>query len=262
MLVRALGLLHLMVVAVAATAGGPPKPVVDKLRPVRMERLFSVRQGETEVARVLSSSLVVLDREARARAPQDYFRYLLRFADGSRVAMYGTGDYRREGSYLIRALVVDANAGEWVLLTTTSKTQGLGYGSARAAMESEDHRALVGLETRRLRVAPELEHPLAADSTGKAFQIAEPQLAKLIEKVRRSVPDRGDLSATRAIPQMFAQHLALPDVPGCTGCAVVELRHSIANDEPDKPAAPLDPEFEGEFGKWASWRDLPRLKGN
>jgi len=240
-----------------------PKPKVDKTQPARMEQLFSLREGDREVAHILTSSLVTLDDHARARSPMNFDRYLVRFADGSRIAMYSTGDYRQEGAYLIQALVVDAHEGEWVLLTIKGKTARgqKGYGAAKAAIEDDDERALVGFETRRLRITPEYEQALDKGNTGEVFRTAEPRLVELIQRIRESVPRRGDPSITRTIPEMFADYLGLPEVRECSKCTVETLRRSIANDEPQR-AAPLDPHFEAEFGKWASWRDLPRLKGN
>lgn len=252
--------LPLMVLAMAASAANPPRPSIDKTRPVRMDQRFVVRHKEREVATILSSSFLVLDEKARAQTPQDFHRLLVRFADGARVAMYSSGDYRDENAYLIRTLVVDANKGEWVLLTIKGKKRGKGFGSAKATMEREDHEALVGFETRRLRLSREFEGALSKGRAGEIFQTAEPQLVELLQKVRRELPSRGDPSIARAIPEMFSHYLLLPEVPECDH-VVERLQHLLANDEPE-PAKPLDSEFEAEFGKWASWRELPRLKGN
>ncbi len=244
-------------------AADRPKPKIDKTLPARMERLFVLRQGDSEQAKILHSSLIIADKQARARAPLDFHRVLVRFADGARVAMYSTGDYSREDVYLIRALVVDVEEREWVLLTIKGKTpRGTqGYGAAKAVIEDEDHQALAGFETRRLRITPEYEQALDKGNTGEVFRTAERKLAELVQRIRTSVPQWGDPSITRSIPDMFADYLQLPEVGGCAKCTVEPVRHSIANDEPDR-AKPLDPDFEAEFGKWASWRDLPRLKGN
>ncbi len=253
--------------AAAATlltsAAETPKPKIDKTQPARMEQLFSLREGESERAQILSSTLVIADAQARARAPMDFHRFLVRFADGTRVAMYSTGDYRQEGAYLLRTLVVDVNEGEWVLLTIKGKTSrdSKGYGAAKAAIEDEQEQGLVGFETRRLRITPEYEQALDKGNTGEVFRTAEPHLAELIQRIRQSFPRRGDPSITRNIPEMFADYLGLGEVTECSKCTVKTLRRSIANDEPQR-ALPLDPDFEAEFGKWASWRDLPRLKSN
>lgn len=255
--------LNVLPFMVLAAAADPPKPMIDKTQPARMDRLFAVREGNTEQAKILASTLTTLDKQARARAPLDFHRILVRFADGARVAMYSMGDYSREDVYLIRALVVDVEEGEWVLLTIKGKTpRGTkGYGAAKAVIEDEDHQALAGFETRRLRITPEYEQALDKGNTGEVFQTAEPKLAELIQRIRRLVPQRGDPSIARSIPEMFADYLRLPEVAGCAKCTVEPAGHSIANDEPQR-AKPLDPELEAEFGKWASWRDLPRLKEN
>lgn len=260
MRVYALGVLPFMVLAAAAD---PPRPRIDKTKPARMDRLFVVREGNTEQAKILVSALTTLDEQARARAPVDFHRVLVRFADGARVAMYSTGDYSREGVYLIRALVVDVEEREWVLLTIKGKTPPgtKGYGAFKTVIGDKGHQALVGFETRRLRITPEYEQALDKGNTGEVFQTAEPKLVELIQRIRRSVPQWGDPSVTRAIPEMFADYLRLPEVPGCAKCTVEPVGRSIANDEPQR-AKPLAPELEAEFGKWASWRDLPRLKEN
>lgn len=246
--------------AVAATASGPPRPKVDKTRPIRMEFLHVVRQGQTELLHLLESSFLVLNDQARAQAEHEFFRYLVRFADGSRAAISSTSDFSREDAYLLRTLLVDADRGEWVLLTIKGKTQKKGYGAAKAAIE-EDERVLVGFETRRLRIAPEIDESLKKSNVGEVFRTAEPHLVELIQKLRQSFPRTSGAMGALFPLVMFADFLLLPAVPECAGCTWERLRVSVANDEPER-AKPLDPEFEAGFGKWATWREVPRLKGN
>lgn len=254
------------VVAALALGGHPtprPKPLIDKTKPVRMEQLFALRQGDREVAQVCSSSRLVLDDSAREQAKEDFHRILVRFVDGTRVAFYSLGDYRNPKLALVQTLMVDANEGTWVLLTARQKTTGPGYGAIRAVDQKENANPLVRFETRSLRLTPESSDAFPTGKGSEVLRTAEPQLVELLQKIRQAFPRRGDASMARAIPDEMARLLQLPDTAPCTDCTIERLRHAIANEDDDgKPAPPLDPDFEAAFGRWASWRELPRLRGN
>lgn len=254
------------VVAALALGGNPtprPKPLIDKTKPVRMEQLFALRQGDREVAQVCSSSRLVLDDSAREQAKEDFHRILVRFVDGTRVAFYSIGDYRNPKFALVQTLMVDANEGTWVLLTARQKTTGPGYGALKAGDEKDGANPLVRFETRSLRLTPESSDAFPTGKGSEVLRTAEPQLVELLQKIRQAFPRLGDASMARAIPDEMARLLQLPDIAPCADCKIERLRHAIANeDDEGEPAAPLDPEFEAAFGKWASWRELPRLKGN
>lgn len=160
------------------SAAPPPKPTIDKNKPTRLDRLFVGCEGNSEQAKILASTLVILDMQARARAPLDFHRHLVRFADGTWAAIDSTGDYSREDVYLIRSWVVDVEEGEWVLLTPKGKTpRGTkGYGAAKVATKDEDQQALVGFLKNPGVCAspPKYEQGLDKGNTGEVFRPPSP----------------------------------------------------------------------------------------
>ena len=230
---------------------------VDKTKPARVEVLVEVRQGGKPVGTILETGLTVMDGAARARATKLANRWLVKRVDGQRFALYSYMDFTGEKEYVTRSLFVDVNRSEWVLLTIRGKSEKPGYGAFRKLAE-ENQPALIGFETRRLRMSPESEEHLEKARVAEVFRTAEPELVELIQNFRRWAPKT--MPSARFTAQVFADYLSLPEVAPCSECEVLILDKKVANDTPDRPATPLAPEFEEEFGRWVSWPELPRLR--
>lgn len=241
----------------AALWAAEPKKAVDRSKPVRLETLYEiVSKGGEVFGRVLQSSRITLDPAFRREA---FSRTLFQFSDGNRVAVYSHLDAHQSPAVL-RWLLVDVKRNEYLLLAAEFPfTEEQGWAGLEKA--SGQQKTFVSFDTPRLRIHREEEQTFGATNLPEVFQKAEPEFVEWIQGLRRRLgAPRGESGWAQVRDRIdtVAGLLKLPDVPP-SDFDLKLVRRALAPDVPEAPAASMDPEFEGAFGKWVSWGELPRL---
>jgi len=263
-----IALLVLLIASPGASqeATGGKKPPLDEKRPVRFEGLSLLRQGEAEFAKVLHSSFMDVHPKNVDASQYQFIRALVLFSDGRKAAVYWELDFSDEKIARSKTLFVDVESGRWLLMRQEHPTLGAGVGAVRRWSLKEPREArrratLVSFETRRVRTDPVPLPEVKPKELAEKLFAEELELRELLREVL-SLNEKPGASSGRpeAMPSLWelAELLNLQDVVPCA-CEVTLLDKTIANDEP-QPAPPLAPDLEGEFGKWASWRQLPSLR--
>jgi hypothetical protein len=122
----------------------------------------------------------------------------------------------------------------------------------------------VGVETPRLRIGVETTKAFKVGNEPEVFRTAEPALVAFLQELRRHLGEdgKGPWNVPRLWIDDAAESLALPDVVPAT-YELTQIDRALNPDKPGEPSpAPLAPDLEKEFGRWATWRELPRFKND
>jgi len=243
------------------------KQPVDKAKPVRFETLVAIEsapeQAEAKpklLAELLESSFVVLDDQIRQSSTYSFHRNLLRLGSGRKFAQYVEIDSSDEKTGRIRTLLVDVDRARFILLVSERPVHGPGMWNLREAEEEAPRgEELWSVTTRTLRQGPVKAKLLRESTFPQVLLSEEKELFADLEEVRQ-VLGCGEFPSKWCWGILYdlEKLLNLPPAKPCK-CQDREVAKALANDEP-QAAQPLDPAFEAEFGKWASWRELPKLK--
>jgi len=241
---------------------------VDKARPVRAEQLLAIEtvpEGERERAKLLGEMLVTdffssLDQSQRINETYSFSRRLLRLSSGRKFAYYVEFRAGDEKKGELRALLVDVDRSRYLLVTQTVAVNGPGYKNLGEALnETPKGEVLWSVTTRTLRQGLVKAKLLRESTFPQVLLSEEKELFADLEEVRQ-VLGCGEFPSKWCWGILYdlEKLLNLPPAKPCK-CQDREVAKALANDEP-QAAQPLDPAFEAEFGKWASWRELPKLK--
>lgn len=243
------------------------KQAVDKTKPVRFEKLVVLESVPQEaeakpklLAEFLESGFFVPDNRTRGSSTYSFHRNLLRLASGRKFAQYVEIDSSDEKAGRIRTLLVDVDRARFILLVSERLVRGPGMWNLREAEEEAPRgEELWSVTTRTLRQGPVKAKLLRESTFPQVLLSEEKELLADLEEVRQVLgcgefPSRWCWGILYDLEKL----LNLPPAKPCK-CQDREVAKALANDEP-QAAQPLDPAFEAEFGKWASWRELPKLK--
>jgi len=243
------------------------KRPLDKTKPGRFETLMvieSATEGTASepqlLAELLRSHYLILDDQTRFASTYLFSRELLRLPSRRKFAYYSEFLAGDEKQGHIRGLLVDVDRGRYVLLTRTVAVSGPGYRKlAEALDETPEGEVLWSVTTRTLRQGPVKLELLRDSPFPQVLYSEEKELFADLEEVRQVLgcaefPGKWCWGILRDLEQL----LKLPPAKPCQ-CQDRKVALALANDEP-QAAEPLDPAFEAAFGKWVSWRELPKLK--